>query len=400
MRHPQHSTAAPELLAGNSDSSEFLTPSYRSAIERLNFSFEEHRPAAIVIGDGHSTSSFVIERFLAGLDEEVVAVRITGPCDNAGDFLGRIVNAVGLELKDLDAADLGTVFEMFLSFQESHARRTVICIEAVQDCGWWVLDKIRELVDLGATNSSGLMVIVSGQPGLKELLRTRPLSSVNERAGQRIVLAPFTMAETREYIRRRVEAGGTVSIDQAFQFQAVSLIHELSKGVPDAISALVSTCFSQADRAGVDLVTTNIVSRSFELQRANPAAREIDNHAETVTWDDQGKRTGYLIVKVSGEHVQQLAVRQGHLLIGRGNQCDIRLGSPAVSRHHALISYTPNGAVLTDLKSTNGTFVDGHQVSRHVLVPGETIDVGDCRIEYILEDPRQPHFVSEVGEGG
>jgi pSer/pThr/pTyr-binding forkhead associated (FHA) protein len=69
--------------------------------------------------------------------------------------------------------------------------------------------------------------------------------------------------------------------------------------------------------------------------------------------------------------------------------CDIQVDSSTVSRHHALISYTPDGAILADLRSTNGTFVDGHQVGCHTLVPGETITVGDCKIEYILEDERQ-----------
>jgi type II secretory pathway predicted ATPase ExeA len=328
------------------------------------------------------------------LNEDVATIRIASPCDNAGDFLGRIVVAIGLEPKELGVADLESVLEMFLSFQEGHARRTVIGVEQVQDCGWWVLDKIQWLVDLAAAGNPGLMVVVSGQPDVKTLLHTRPLSSVAERAGQSICVSPLTPAETREYIRRRVEAGGTTSIDQAFQFQAITLIHELSKGVPDAVSALVSTCFDQAERERVDLVTTNIVSRSHEIQRTNPAATLENNHADTVTLSGEGRRNGRLIVKVSGEDIREMAVRQGHLLIGRGKQCDLRLGSPGVSRQHALISYTQDGAVLTDLRSTNGTFVDGRQVSRHVLEPGETIGVGDCRIEYILEDPGMSRFAS------
>ena len=98
MRRSQHNTEAPEPSAGNADlSEEFQTPSYRSAIQRLNASFEEHRPAAIVIAEGRSAPSHVIEKFLAGLGEEVATIRIMGPCDNAGDFLGRIVDAIGLD---------------------------------------------------------------------------------------------------------------------------------------------------------------------------------------------------------------------------------------------------------------------------------------------------------------
>ena len=79
------------------------------------------------------------------------------------------------------------------------------------------------------------------------------------------------------------------------------------------------------------------------------------------------------------------------MLIGRSKLCDISIDRPNVSRHHALIAYSGDKATLIDLSSTNGTFVDGYKVKYHELMPGETIAVGDCRIEYILDhDPVEP----------
>jgi len=397
MRHPHQCTTAPESPTEKTVSSEFLTHCYRTAIERLTTSFDDRRPVAIVIGEGQSASRFVIGKFLAGLDEEVASVRITEPCADAGDLMRRIVRAVGFDPKDMGVSDLESVLRMYFSFQKGHARRTVICMEEIQDSGWWVLDKIRTLVDLEVEGNFGLMLVVSGQPRLKALLHTRPLSSVSVHAGQCTSLSPFTMAETAEYIRRRVEGAATTSIDQAFHYQAIPLIHELCAGIPDAISTLVSMCFDVADQAGLDLITTEAVKKTYELQRTDLVEQPVDADAETVNLHSWGRRTGRLIVKISGEDVQEKAVRRGHILIGRGNLCDIRIESPTVSRHHALISYTPDGATLADLRSTNGTYVDGHQVSCHSLVPGETIAVGDCRIEYLLEDQREPRMQKAMG---
>ena len=52
-----------------------------------------------------------------------------------------------------------------------------------------------------------------------------------------------------------------------------------------------------------------------------------------------------------------------------------------------MIRYTAKGAMLIDLGSTNGTKVDGYAVKEHRLIGGETIAVGDCLIEYLLEGP-------------
>ena len=49
----------------------------------------------------------------------------------------------------------------------------------------------------------------------------------------------------------------------------------------------------------------------------------------------------------------------GRLTIGRIG-CDIVLPDPKVSKSHAVISPTPDGFVISDLQSTNGTFVNGN----------------------------------------
>lgn len=388
MSNQPHSTTAPEVPVEQSASTEFLTHCYANAIERLNKTYAERSPVAIVIGEGKSASSFVIGKFLDGLGDEASVVRVTEPCADATSFLGQIVRAVGFEPKDMGVSDLESVFKMFLAFQKSHDRRTVVCIEEIQDSEWWVLDKVRRLVETEVEGEFGFVLVISGQPNLKELLHTRPLSAVCMHAGQPVSLAPFTLVETTDYLQRRVEGATAKSVDQVFHYQAITLVHELCAGVPDAVSALVSLCMNLADEGGVELVTTDLVKRAYELQRADIAPDDVDVGAATVNLTGLPARTARLVVQISGEVVQESKLCQGHLLIGRSKLCDIQVPSQTVSRHHALISYTADGAILSDLNSTNGTTVDGYAAKYHSLSPGETIGVGDATIEYVLEDER------------
>jgi pSer/pThr/pTyr-binding forkhead associated (FHA) protein len=103
-------------------------------------------------------------------------------------------------------------------------------------------------------------------------------------------------------------------------------------------------------------------------------------------------RLGRLIIRKSGEKVQERSLVHGHLLIGRSHLCDILIDSPTVSRQHALISYSSDGAMVSDLSSTNGTFVDGYQVKYHKLEAGESVAVGNCRIDYVIDDDRQASY--------
>ena len=63
--------------------------------------------------------------------------------------------------------------------------------------------------------------------------------------------------------------------------------------------------------------------------------------------------------------------------IGRLPDNTIIIDSPAVSGHHACAFNTDGQYVVEDLQSTNGTFVNGVRVSRHVLQHGDVVKIGD-----------------------
>ena len=73
------------------------------------------------------------------------------------------------------------------------------------------------------------------------------------------------------------------------------------------------------------------------------------------------------------------------LLIGRAVDCDVVLdGDETVSSHHARTRSTADGAVLVDLASTNGTFVNGARIEgERLLVPGDAVRIGST--ELVLE---------------
>ena len=67
-------------------------------------------------------------------------------------------------------------------------------------------------------------------------------------------------------------------------------------------------------------------------------------------------------------------------VIGRGSEADIIVDDPGISRRHLEIRVTPDGVIASDLGSTNGTYVEGHQVPAATLVDGNTITIGRTRI--------------------
>ena len=63
--------------------------------------------------------------------------------------------------------------------------------------------------------------------------------------------------------------------------------------------------------------------------------------------------------------------------IGRVRENEISIPKPSVSRKHAVIAQTPEGYVITDLDSGNGTFVNDQRVKTRKLEDGDRVRLGD-----------------------
>ena len=70
---------------------------------------------------------------------------------------------------------------------------------------------------------------------------------------------------------------------------------------------------------------------------------------------------------------------EGTYLIGRGSSCRIRFNAPEVSERHALLTVRGGNAMLEDLHSANGTYVNGEPVELPVsLDSGMVVQIGNC----------------------
>ena len=70
--------------------------------------------------------------------------------------------------------------------------------------------------------------------------------------------------------------------------------------------------------------------------------------------------------------------------IGRQRDNEIQLGDLGVSGHHARIYRGPDAYVVEDLKSRNGTWLNGVRVYHSSLKDGDTVRVGETELTYAV----------------
>ncbi len=86
-----------------------------------------------------------------------------------------------------------------------------------------------------------------------------------------------------------------------------------------------------------------------------------------------------LIVEQENRAGQEFSLERPVVSIGRGADNDICLREQGVSRHHARLQRNPQGWLLTDLGSTNGTYVNGQRMPGHeayLLRSGDRVRIG------------------------
>jgi hypothetical protein len=83
----------------------------------------------------------------------------------------------------------------------------------------------------------------------------------------------------------------------------------------------------------------------------------------------------YLVVEADGTELL-IQLDRPIVHIGRGLSADIRIEDARVSRRHAIIAQRGDGVRLLDDRSSNGTFVNGDEVTIAYLSDGDVVSFG------------------------
>lgn len=114
---------------------------------------------------------------------------------------------------------------------------------------------------------------------------------------------------------------------------------------------------------------------------------------ETPAMADIGKPIGAVWYK---QKPTEIILLNTTLVFGRGDEIDVKLDDPVVSRRHAMIEAGAQGYRLIDLQSRAGSFVNGRRFEEHDLVIGDQIQLGPF---FFVYDGRSLHRVRRFSVG-
>lgn len=95
---------------------------------------------------------------------------------------------------------------------------------------------------------------------------------------------------------------------------------------------------------------------------------------------------GASLVLLDSHDPQTFIVAAGTTAIGRAPENDVVLSSSDVSRQHARIDASARSVRIHDLRSTNGTRINGEAVTQSDLIDGDIIQFGGVRLRFTMLD--------------
>lgn len=96
-----------------------------------------------------------------------------------------------------------------------------------------------------------------------------------------------------------------------------------------------------------------------------------------------------LILTFNKQIISRYTFDKNNLTIGRKPENDVQIDNLAVSGHHARIDKTGDDFILTDLQSTNGTFVNHKKIASHTLKHGDNIQIGKHVLLFLSSEKRE-----------
>jgi general secretion pathway protein A len=252
-----------------------MTDVHREALSNLEYGISSRTGITLLVGEAGTGKTTLIRTALERQPARVHCVHVQNPALTRDEFVEML--ALRFKLSSQARGSKTTLLfelEEILRSRDVLGESTVLLVDEAQSLPRDILEEIRLLANIETNEKKLLSVIMAGQPEVTMLLNDPNLRQLKQRIALRCELRPLSLQETAGYLAGRIRAAGGVGA-QVFTREAVTLIHERSKGIPRTISVIADNALLTGFAVGqrpVNSATVREVCRDFDLAGEELAA--------------------------------------------------------------------------------------------------------------------------------
>jgi len=366
-RKPFEQLPDPEFL--------FLSQKHDAALTSIGFAVAIQDSFVVVTGEIGSGKTTLLHKFLQENLADAAVAYVTQTRVSDTELLESILVEFGEHPFGKGKVELTTMLKRFIDKQHSAGRRVVIVIDEAQNLTPGVLEELRLVTCVSPGAKTLINVVLVGQPQFNSILDSPALVQLKQRCRLRYHLKALTEDETRQYIEHRLAVAGG-SLPEIFDSGVVRLIYHHCGGIPRLINMLCDTamifaCVDKSPHVSADDVRQAVVElgwRETPIEARTGASRTDIETAAT------GERLAALVDAATGA---EYPITDAVCVVGRATDCSLRIRHPALSRYHAMIKHVGSEWLLSDMRSTNGVYLNGRRVRAAKLQNDDHIGIGE-----------------------
>ena len=251
----------------------FPSESHKEALASLLYGINRKKGFIVILGEAGIGKTTLIHHLISQLDDKVKTILF--PQSHLPfhqilkEMLLKLKLPLGLETK---GSMIHELYHHLIQCLERNETAAVIIDEA-ENIGLDVIEEVRLLANLETSTSKLLQIVLVGEQGLMDKLRSEVIRQIKQRVVVSCRINPLTEEESMRYIDHRMKiAGGDCS--EVFTDEALSLICRYAKGIPLALNILchnalsVGYCLSQKRVSPAMVKKIRSEKEALSLERA------------------------------------------------------------------------------------------------------------------------------------
>jgi general secretion pathway protein A len=216
----------------------FNSKQHRRAKAYLEYGVARNEGFIVITGEIGAGKTTILSGLLDSLAHTNVNVGqlVTTQLD-AEDTLRMVGAAFGIDVSGVAKAQLLMTIEAFLLDQVSRGRRCLLVVDEAQNLAPRALEELRMLSNYQLGTQALLQSFLVGQPEFKRILQRPEMEQLRQRVAATCHIGPMDAEDTQHYVEHRLKRAGSVN-GMPFSLDAISAIHDASKGIPRRINSL------------------------------------------------------------------------------------------------------------------------------------------------------------------
>jgi type II secretory pathway predicted ATPase ExeA len=226
------------------------TRSHSEAVARIGWLISEGA-LGIVTGEVGAGKTVAARAATTALDHRHLVIYLGNPSVGVRGYYRHIIATLGGTPPHQTSSLIAAAVDRLQSERAERGRRVVVVCDEAHLLDPRQLDELRFLTSDEMDSHSLFACLLVGQPTLRRRLKLGAYAALDQRVALRYQLVGMEPAETATYITQHLALAGRK--DTLFSDDAISLIHQTSRGLPRAVNnlALQALIAAFADKKSV-----------------------------------------------------------------------------------------------------------------------------------------------------